>query len=445
MSAANKSKANPVQQVIQDQFEPEAFLTDFTKNPTIKFRGGIPCTNWSPAQSPSYKDPFTTQEYPMPGYSEVHMIIRDGGGGGTGMNGNDPNGTARMLKSPKIETNVIIAPQYESEVWWGDIVLPACGPPERNDVGETTCPSYNIVYWHQLIDPLGERRTDLDICTQIMDRLGLKAGYTDGNSSEDDWLRKLYETSSAAKVLPWEQFKAKGYYSPPFPSNYKPSPQLNWFYTKPGSQITDSKSGLDTPSGKIEFQSQLLTNFFGEHSTVVGDVPKYLVSPFGRYSPLAKKYPLQINAEHSKFRDHTKFNSSSFLQDVYKYNGYEPAEMNPADASARGLKEKDIVRIFNDTGQILAYAHITERIRPGVVHVAWGSWYRPLTPGDPNTPDKGGEYNTLVSRANHLDAQGHLMNEYIDANGNIAYQQPLCLATHGHSALAEMEKWTGAT
>jgi len=118
--------------------------------------------------------------------------------------------------------------------------------------------------------------------------------------------------------------------------------------------------------------------------------------------------------------------------------------MNPADANARGIKEKDIVRIFNDTGQILCYAHLTERIMSGVVHVAWGSWYIPLEPGNPDSPDKGVEYNTLVSRVGtHLDATGRLVNEYIDANGNIAYQEPQNLSTHGHSVLAEMEKWTG--
>jgi molybdopterin guanine dinucleotide-containing S/N-oxide reductase-like protein len=445
--AKNKQPRNPVKQKIDAQIFPEAFLTDFTKNPSLKFRGGISCGSWNSADDPFYKDPFTELEYPMPGYSEVRMLIRAGGGGGTGMCQNDCSAYARALQSPKLETIVIQAPNNEPEVWYSDIVLPACLSAERTDIGESTTPSYNITLWHKLIEPLGERKTDLDICTGIMERLGLKDKFTDGNS-EEDWLRKLYEFSDASKDLPWEQFKEKGYYVPPFPANYDYTSQLQlrWFYDKPGDQITGPENGLDTPSGKIEFQSKLLTDFFGEHSTVVGDVPKYLVSPFGRYSPFAKKYPLQINAEHSKYRDHTKFNSAPFLQDVYKYKGYEPAEMNPADANARGIKEKDIVRIYNDTSSVLAYAHLTERVIPGVVHLAWGSWYRPLEPGNPNSPDKGGEYNTLVSRVPaKIDENGRIMNEYIDANGNIAYQQPLCLATHGHSVLAEIEKWTGAT
>jgi len=441
VSPANKAPANPVRQQIDAQCLPEAFLTDFKTKPTLKWRGNplIDASLYKPGTSL-----YTEREYPMPGNSEVHMIIRNGGGGGGGMCGNDCPGYARMLKSPKIETMVITAPNFESEVRWADIVLPCCLPPERTDIGESTCPSYNIILWHKLIEPQFERKSDLDIYAGIMERLGLKDKFTDGNS-EEDWLRKIYNSSDAAKALPYEQFRVKGYYSPPFPSDYKEVNKMRWFYDKPGSEIKDTKSGLNTPSGKIEFQSKMLTDFFGEHSTVIGDVPKYLVSPHARWSPLAKKYPLQINAEHSKWRDHTKFNTAPFLQDIYKYKGYEPAEMNPADANARGIKEKDIVRIFNDTGQILCYARLTERIMPGVVRVAWGSWYIPLQPGNPDSPDKGGEYNTLVSRvgSTYIDATGRIMNEYIDANGNIAYQQPENLATHGHSVLAQMEKWVG--
>jgi trimethylamine-N-oxide reductase (cytochrome c) len=436
--AVNRQPRNPVRQKIDAQCLPEAFLMDFTKNPSLKWRGGISCGSWSDEQSPNYTDPFKDEEYPMPGYSEVHMWFRFGSGGGTGMFGNDCRKYAQAMKSRKIDTIVIQALEMNAEVLFSDIVLPAAGPGERTDIGESTACGYTILYWPQLVAPLGEAKTDWEICSRILERIDLnaKAKYNDGNSA-DDWQRKMYEGSSAAKALSWEAFKEKGYYSPTLPE-YEPDPQLRWYAEKPEGE------GLDTPSGKIEFQSKLLTDFFGEHSTVVGDVPKYLVSPHARWSPHAKKYPLQVIANHCKYRGHTKFNTASFLQDLYKYNGYEPVMMNPVDADARGIKEKDIVRIFNDTAGVLCYAQISERIMPGVLWVAWGSWYRPLEPGNPDSVDKGGEYNTLVERAGvHLDEQGRLLRDFVDANGNIYYQQPLCLATQGHSVLAQMEKWSG--
>jgi anaerobic selenocysteine-containing dehydrogenase len=378
----------------------------------------------------------------MQGYSEVHMILRFGGAGGSGICINDCNGYARAIKSPKIECHVILAPYLESEVLFSDIVLPASLELERNDIMGCIQVGRTAHYSPKIIEPPGEAKTDYEMLTGVAERLGFKDKYTDGNS-DDDWMRKMYERSSVPErgKLTWEQFKAKGYYAYEFPKDYKPAVGMRWYYEKPEG------SGFETPSGKIEFQSKQITDFWGEHSTAVGDVPKYFVSAYGRYSPNARRYPLQVVAQHNKYRIHTKWNSAPHLTDVYKLKngepesikgiGYEPVWINPVDAEARGIKENDIVRIFNDTGQILNYAHVTDRIMPGVVWVPWGSWYLPLQPGNPDSPDAGGEYNTLAPRS-----VGGL-EEYVDANGNIAFQRPHCLATHGHCILAQMEKWTG--
>ena len=69
----------------------------------------------------------------------------------------------------------------------------------------------------------------------------------------------------------------------------------------------------------------------------------------------------------------------------------------PADASARGLVDGDIVRIFNDRGACLAGVVVDDGVRPGVVQMSTGAWYDPEVPGglckhgNPNvlTPDKG--------------------------------------------------------
>jgi trimethylamine-N-oxide reductase (cytochrome c) len=47
-----------------------------------------------------------------------------------------------------------------------------------------------------------------------------------------------------------------------------------------------------------------------------------------------------------------------------------------ADAAARGISDGHIVRVFNDRGQILAGAHVTDTIRPGVICVNEGGWFR---------------------------------------------------------------------
>jgi len=49
-------------------------------------------------------------------------------------------------------------------------------------------------------------------------------------------------------------------------------------------------------------------------------------------------------------------------------------ELDPADASARGIVDGAIVRIRNDRGRLDLPARISDRLRPGVVAVPWGWW-----------------------------------------------------------------------
>jgi biotin/methionine sulfoxide reductase len=56
--------------------------------------------------------------------------------------------------------------------------------------------------------------------------------------------------------------------------------------------------------------------------------------------------------------------------------------MNPADAQARGLRDGDLVRIFNDRGACLAGLAVDEAVRSGVAQLSTGAWYDP-DPADP--------------------------------------------------------------
>ena len=60
--------------------------------------------------------------------------------------------------------------------------------------------------------------------------------------------------------------------------------------------------------------------------------------------------------------------------------------------SFRGINDDDLVRIFNDRGQVIIPAKVSLRIMPGVVDVPQGAWYEP----DENGIDRGGCANTLT-------------------------------------------------
>ena len=158
---------------------------------------------------------------------------------------------------------------------------------------------------------------------------------------------------------------------------------------------------LETPSGKLEIFSQWLFKEYGADNPEIPPVPHYIPEWEGRYTlDLIKKYPLQLLTSQPKFRFHGKFNGVSWLREIYKVKGpdgyeYEPLNMNPVDAEARGLKQGDVVRVFNDRGQILCGVQITERIIQGVAMCNHGSWHDPLEP-KAGAIDRGGDSNKLT-------------------------------------------------
>lgn len=71
--------------------------------------------------------------------------------------------------------------------------------------------------------------------------------------------------------------------------------------------------------------------------------------------------------------------------------------MHPEDGAARGLKDGDVVRVYNDRGACLAGLILSDKVRRGVVQLSTGAWYDPIEPfgmckhGNPNvlTADRG--------------------------------------------------------
>ncbi len=66
--------------------------------------------------------------------------------------------------------------------------------------------------------------------------------------------------------------------------------------------------------------------------------------------------------------------------------------INADDAKARGIRNGDLVKVFNDRGTVMIPAFITETIMPGVVNISEGGWYDP----DENGVDRGGCPNVLT-------------------------------------------------
>ncbi len=54
--------------------------------------------------------------------------------------------------------------------------------------------------------------------------------------------------------------------------------------------------------------------------------------------------------------------------------GEQAVTIHPADAAERGIADGRYVRIFNDRGQFVALARLSDDVAPGVVMCPMGAW-----------------------------------------------------------------------
>jgi len=421
---AKKPAVNPVSQRIYRLMLPEAVL-----DPPVHWLGEGFCGD-------SLEQQFKPYTYPEPGSSEVRMFYRYGGSFIATMT--ETNRYVKMYQSPKLEFVVNQDCWWCTETGFADIILPACTNFERNDISEwassggyshnssDVCNHRVIVYQHKCIEPLFESKSDYQIFSDLAEKMGMKAEYTEGNT-EEDWIEKMFHTTDLPKHISFEDFKKKGYFLVPLPKDYKPTPALRWFYEGRGCDTPDlfnPKRGtakaheLGTYSGKIEFVSQSLKTHFPDDDERP-PMPRYIPSWEGHTSELTKKYPLQLLTPHPRFSFHTHHdNKVPWLGDIpghrVKKDGYEwqPMRIHPQDAKVRGIRHGDIVKLYNDRGAVLGIAQVTERLRPGVIHSYESSAkYDPLEPGKPGSVDRGGCVNILTpSRMISKNAPGMAPN-----------------------------------
>ncbi len=127
-----------------------------------------------------------------------------------------------------------------------------------------------------------------------------------------------------------------------------------------------AQGGFPTASGRCEFFSERLAcqglDGLPDH------VPNY--EPAGS----SKRYPLAMISPPAR-----NFLNSSFvnLQSLRTIEGEPLLEMHADDAAARGIADRQVVRVFNERGEYRCRARISSRARPGVVN-GLGIWWRKL-------------------------------------------------------------------
>jgi anaerobic selenocysteine-containing dehydrogenase len=84
-----------------------------------------------------------------------------------------------------------------------------------------------------------------------------------------------------------------------------------------------------------------------------------------------RAYPLYFMTPNTKNRIHSQFNN---LQMIRQFGDRPVIQMHPDDAQTRGIGDGDIVRVFNDRGNLEIEARIDAGLRPGCVCTTNGWW-----------------------------------------------------------------------
>ncbi len=95
---------------------------------------------------------------------------------------------------------------------------------------------------------------------------------------------------------------------------------------------------------------------------------------------LAQRFPLAMISPPARNFLNSSFVNVKSLRDI---EGQPIVEIHPDDATARGLADGALVRVFNDRGSYHCAARISNRARPGVVN-GLGVWWRKLGPRGTN-------------------------------------------------------------
>lgn len=259
---------------------------------------------------------------------------------------------------------------------FADILLPVTNLWERNDIARAWLAGPYFLYLNKAIEPLAEVKSDFDICRELAARLGIQDPFFD--ISEEELIRQTAQ--GMGDVMPeipdFERFKKDGVHKITVSG-----PQICF-----QKQIEDpEKNAFPTPSGKIEIYCQRIAEL---NNPDIPPIPKHIDSWEGPNDPLRDQYPLQLITVHHGARAHSCFDNNPWLREI------EPQAcwISSSDARSRGINNEDEARVFNDRGETIIRARVTERIMPGVVALGEGAWYRP----DEKNRDRAGSPNVLT-------------------------------------------------
>jgi len=265
---------------------------------------------------------------------------------------------------------------FTDTAYYADMVLPATTQFEQVDL-HTSYYHLSLQLNQRAIEPLGECKSNLETFNLLAEAMGLE----DPCFKQDSWdviEEMLSARHPALEGITLERLIKEGH----APLNL----EIPYVPFKACSERSESDGRFSTPSGKIEFYSKKM------EAEGLDPLPAHIPLKEGRETTpgLYERYPLYLLTPSAHSLLNSNFASDPWMHGRGTLQRAPTIIINPEEAASRGIKDGDLVRVFNDRGSCLLWASVEDRVRPGVV-VSLGQWWSRQCPGGKNanytTPD----------------------------------------------------------
>ena len=251
---------------------------------------------------------------------------------------------------------------------YADYILPATTFLEHTDI-QGAYGHYFVQLSNQAIEPPGEARSNVWLFSQLAQRMGFSEECF--RDTPEQIIRQAlaigpdgHSLNPGMEHITLEDLKQQGH----IPLSFHRTPE-----TEPFQPYT--AGSLPTPSGKIEFYSETLA------AEGLDPLPAFVPPTESRWGEAAKRFPLEFLSRKADNYMNSTFANLEGHRRLEARTSHR-LEMHPVDAEARGIKDGELVRVWNDRGELRLIALVNGSVTAGVVasHMDWAK----MSPGGVN-------------------------------------------------------------
>ena len=352
----------------------------------------------------------------------------------------------------KLDTIVGVTPHMSMTAMYADYVLPVADHYEREDFTmEGRTPYIQVI--SEAVKPLGESMDDWSIFERLSRAISERAAergispvkglafgqpvewdYTtfhdrfttlvqdDGSTTQIRRVRDAVDyiianSAGISQVKDYANLQSKGMIRSDDSDDVQFGKKSNYNYYV--LEKVREKKPYDTLTGRQQFY--LDHEWFLRESEAL---PTYKVPA------KIKGYDLRLTMGHARHGIHSMFREDTLLLSLQR--GEPDVYINPDDAKERGVKDGDMIRVFNSFGSFLVQAHISSAIQPKTLFMYHG-WDPMLFKGREN-------FSSVIPTAGLMKP-----TSLVGGYGQIHYATPDKVPNQTyHDCTVEFEKATGA-